>query len=88
MLMVAGAGDLTADLVADAVRRRARSVFRFDTAAFPQRLGVELTADGKLRSPAWRDAFCSVARHVFVLRYLHDGTTAEHGSVPAPSHQT
>jgi methyltransferase of ATP-grasp peptide maturase system len=43
-------------------------------------LADELAAEGKLRSPAWREAFLSVARHAFVPCYLHDD---EPGSVPA-----
>lgn len=50
VLMVAGSDDSTADLVAEAVRRRGRRVFQFDTADFPQRLCL----DAELDADAWR----------------------------------
>jgi ATP-grasp ribosomal peptide maturase len=50
VLVIAGRADSTADLVTESIHRRGVQVFRFDTADFPQRLGL----DAELYADTWR----------------------------------
>jgi methyltransferase of ATP-grasp peptide maturase system len=47
------------------------------------RLAETIAAEGNLSDPAWRDAFATVPRHVFVPRFLRDDSSVVDGTDPS-----